>query len=116
MPKPKTPEDWNRLYLKHQVYLHGIKSLELQMVKTGAGKTGARHFHYWKVPPIRWWNPDVNIHEQKLLAGESKLIIEKVDGKKIELVVDGMKDEEIYNALLSHSDAAPVASKEASVQ
>jgi hypothetical protein len=36
-------EDWNRLYLKHQVYLHGIKSLELQMVKTGAGKTGARY-------------------------------------------------------------------------
>jgi hypothetical protein len=36
-------EDWNRLYLKHRVYLYGIKSLELQMVKQGSGKAGARY-------------------------------------------------------------------------
>jgi hypothetical protein len=39
-----------------------------------------------------------------------------VNGKRIELVVDGMREDEIYNTLLSHTDEVPVAAKEESLQ
>jgi hypothetical protein len=44
------------------------------------------------------------------------IIGDAVNGEKVELNVDNMKDDEIYAKLLSYSQAPPVAAKEESVQ
>jgi hypothetical protein len=43
-PKPKTPQDWHQIYLKHQFPLQGISSLRLYWNTKGPGQTGIRYF------------------------------------------------------------------------
>ncbi len=91
-----------------------------------------RHFHYFKVPPIRWWNPDITIHEKKIERGEPSLIIEKgnqrscarfcyfylltalcpfcssvVDGSKIEIDLKNMRADQIMERVLASSGSLP---------
>jgi len=64
-PIPKVWEDLHKSYLESKNYLYGVKKLIIQFSKQGNGNTGARHFHYYQVPALRYWNPDVEIHEIK---------------------------------------------------
>lgn len=41
--RPKTEEDWARLYRKHRYEFKNIKSLYLQYSCKGPGQTGARY-------------------------------------------------------------------------
>ena len=42
-PKPKTPEEWHRVYLKHKIELPHVKKLKLSYGKKGPGQSSARY-------------------------------------------------------------------------
>jgi hypothetical protein len=46
--------------------LYGVSELTLTYHKRGIGQTGARHFKYYSVPAIRYWNPDVVVNVVKI--------------------------------------------------
>jgi hypothetical protein len=55
-------------------FLYGVRELTLTYNKTGAGQTGTRHFNYYAVPAIRYWNPELRVNVVKLEPPKKKKI------------------------------------------
>jgi len=114
LPRARTREDWLKLYHQRREYLYGIRSVELTWYKEGKGNTGARHFHYFKAPVLRHWNPDIHVREVKLLRASPpapKLVVELDDGTKKEIDVSGLKEVQIWEKLVALSTPNPCATE-----
>ncbi|KAL6052747.1 28S ribosomal protein S25, mitochondrial [Balamuthia mandrillaris] len=114
LPKPKTTEDWLKVYMGHQHYLFGVSRVQLEWAKKGAGQTGARYFKYNKLPPLRFWNPDVEFVEIKRLQGKPSLIVDYEDGRRKEWDLTGKKEEEVFSTLMNGPDAVVADNAKAS--
>ena len=44
MQKPKSPEDWHKIYLQHQIELPHVKSISLNWSSYGPKQAGIRYF------------------------------------------------------------------------
>jgi len=103
LPKPRTKEDWLKLYSPHRTYLYGIKQVTVEWSKKGRGQTGTRHFHYFKVPSLRHWNPDVSFVERKYADLQPRVTLLLADGSTKEILTADLHSD----AILAKVQEAP---------
>jgi len=68
LPKPKKWEDMHKAYLAHKNYVYNLKKISHTFCQRGPGQSGARKFRAFQVPPLAYWNPDIEFQETKLLG------------------------------------------------
>jgi len=94
------PKEWGFLgkqYMQNKLFVYNVKSLSLHWSKDGQGQTGARHFRYSKIPPLRYWNPDVAFNELKYVGVRPKISLEMEDGTTKDIPIVGLKEDEIWS-------------------
>jgi len=104
LSKPASRAEWIVIYSQYKYYLRNVRKLSFQWCGNGKQYTGIRRFHNFYIPPLQFWNPDIIIHERKVVVGEATVIIEMMDGKVIELNVPGMHQDEIWAKLVSTTE------------
>ena len=60
-PRPRNEQDLVKLYNEHKTVVPNLQKIEVEWSKKGAGQAGARHFKYYNVPPLKYWNKDVRL-------------------------------------------------------
>merc|ERR1712000_747563 len=104
-PKPKTQEEWHEVYLRHEINLPNVSKILLSWSNKGPGYTGIRYFSYFTVPPIRYFNKDVEINIEKSTTKQSPATIkvEFSNGKSIQKDVKNLKNEQIRAWLVENA-------------
>eukprot|EP01111_Echinosteliopsis_oligospora_P007942 TRINITY_DN23305_c0_g1_i1.p1 TRINITY_DN23305_c0_g1~~TRINITY_DN23305_c0_g1_i1.p1 ORF type:complete len:157 (+),score=33.82 TRINITY_DN23305_c0_g1_i1:146-616(+) len=93
-------EDLLQIYAQSKVYLYGVKDMTLQWAKTGPGHAGTRAFKYNKIPPLVFWNPDVQITQHKVLKGDSLVKFTMNNGETHQFVTTNMTAEQIFKTMM----------------
>lgn len=57
--RPRNDQQMQMLYNEHKSLLPSVEKIELEWSKKGAGQAGARHFKYYVVDPLKYWNKEV---------------------------------------------------------
>jgi len=102
----RVTKKWTKLYsvyLQNKNYVYNLKKLTLQYPIKGPGTSGIRHFKHNKIPPLRYWNPDVAFHEIRVYSvSPPKVTLEMTDGTTQSInITPEMKEEDIFKNVLS---------------
>jgi len=79
-PRPKTERHWDTLYKGHKTIVPNIQQLTLEWSQKGAGQTGVRHFKYYSITPLQYWNKSLKVNlnkNQEKKTPEGHLTIEE---------------------------------------
>jgi len=101
--RPKTAEDWNKLWDEHKIVLpSSIAKLQLHWSTKSPGQTGIRYFKAYKVPPILHWNPQITVDKPVLnqeKTFEPKVTITFINDRVKSIGVSDLKDEVIVDRI-----------------
>jgi len=99
-------EELYPLYVRNKHYLFDTKKVTLEYSKSPKGNSGARYFKAYQIPPLRYWNPDVEFELILKSEGNPKVVLQKANGTVEEFSVTNMKSEGILQKL-SDTTAKP---------
>eukprot|EP01089_Gocevia_fonbrunei_P019711 TRINITY_DN7069_c0_g1_i1.p1 TRINITY_DN7069_c0_g1~~TRINITY_DN7069_c0_g1_i1.p1 ORF type:complete len:151 (-),score=17.10 TRINITY_DN7069_c0_g1_i1:11-463(-) len=103
--KPATSVEWLGIYMRYKYYVYNIKRISLTWPQAGApGIRGTRHFHYFYVPPMRFWNPEVLIYEKKVFKGAPSIEVEHVNGTIQEFITRNLDQDDIFKLITDFSE------------
>jgi len=105
-PKPRTEKHWDMLYKNHKTVVPNIQKLTVEWSQKGSGQTGARHFKYYNVTPLKYWNKslEVSLLKHQKWTGQvvdPKVIVQLKDGNTTEIPVKGKSNTDILNEIVA---------------
>jgi hypothetical protein len=83
--------------------------------KIGPGQTGARHFKYYAVPAIRYWNPDLRVTVVKVEPPKKKKVAKSDDADDAETTETTAEATPVAATPVAAAAAAPVEKKESTL-
>jgi len=97
----------------HKTLLPNTKKLTVTWSKKGAGQTGARHFKYFDVPPLKYWNKSLEVALEKdmIEVVVPKVTVELSDGATTQFSVKGLTNQQILELVAKADPQGEIVTK-----